>query len=831
MSTTINFGIDLGTTNSLIAKSSGGNVEIFKNPAGHKETLPSVVGFRKERVLVGDKAREYIEKDAANVFSSFKRKMGTSENFFVPALGDFRTPIQLSSMVLAELKNFVYTGESLGSAIITIPASFDTMQSNATKEAGYKAGFSEVVLLQEPIAACLAFVNKNGEKIEDGNRLVYDLGGGTFDVALVSIKNGEMQVIDHEGNNYLGGVDVDNLIIEKFIIPEIEKKGKFANLKQELKSASGKHNKLYYELLYKAEEAKIMLSNTNTTDIEFEIDDDEDETLDLVISFTREQFNELIKPMVAETISFSRAILDRNKISAENVNEVMLVGGSTYIPLVRQMLQQELSIVVNTSVDPTTAVVVGAAYYAGTKPRVVQATASVQSPVIMAAEQSLQVKTAYQRSSNETMEYFSALIQGDLSDVFYRITREDGGFDSGIRPAKSRIEEVLYLLPNSFNQFRLSFFNGAQVQLPVNVPLIEIMQGKFTVYGQPLPNDICLEVDDVINKTTYLEVLFEKNAILPIKKTIVKTLSRTIVKSSNDQLLINVLEGSRYATAQSNLPIGVIGISGKDINIDLIKGSDIDLTIEITESRDIKINAYVNISGQEFSEVFTPTSRNINLERLKEEVEYLQRVANKDLAKLINNEDYESGRKLQDAITNLDAIQDRLNYLASDDVTDEKFQLEDQKRKIATIIDGAGKDNRVREIRERYFERKEIAAYFVGQLQNEHFKKRFTQITQDENEVLNGSESAIKRKIDELDHLNWDMRKRDLSYLSGVFMYYSMRPDADYRDPSRAAQLKQRGESAIERKSADELLNILYALYDMLIDKGEDEPLKGTGLG
>jgi len=176
MSSTINFGIDLGTTNSLIAKYSNGIMEVFKNPVGHRETLPSVVGFRKERILVGEKAKEYIEKDPANVFAGFKRKMGTSESFFVPNLGDFRTPVQLSSMVLKELKNFVYTGETPQSIVITIPASFDTIQSNATKQAGYDAGFKEVILLQEPIAASLAFVNKGAEKITDGQWLVYDLG-------------------------------------------------------------------------------------------------------------------------------------------------------------------------------------------------------------------------------------------------------------------------------------------------------------------------------------------------------------------------------------------------------------------------------------------------------------------------------------------------------------------------------------------------------------------------------------------------------------------------------------------------------------------------------
>src|SRR5215210_6307615 len=127
----INFGIDLGTTNSLIGKFEGGTVHVFKNPIGHKETLPSVVAFRGDRTLVGDKAKEYISKDAGNVFGGFKRKMGSSENFFVPSTTAFITPIQLSALVLKELKNFVHTGEGIGPAVITIPASFDTIQSNA----------------------------------------------------------------------------------------------------------------------------------------------------------------------------------------------------------------------------------------------------------------------------------------------------------------------------------------------------------------------------------------------------------------------------------------------------------------------------------------------------------------------------------------------------------------------------------------------------------------------------------------------------------------------------------------------------------------------------
>ena len=830
MSSTINFGIDLGTTNSLIAKCSNGVVEVFKNPIGHRETLPSVVGFRKERILVGEKAKEYVEKDAANVFASFKRKMGTSENFFVPNLGDFKSPIQLSSMVLNELKNFIYTGEVPQSVVITIPASFDTVQSNATKQAGYDAGFKEVILLQEPIAASLAFVNKGAEKITDGQWLVYDLGGGTFDVALVKVEFGEMKVIDHEGNNYLGGLDFDNLIIEQLIVPEIEKLGSFADILNNLKSSSGKYNKLYYELLYKAEEAKIILSSSNAAEIEFEIEDDNGKSIDALITIKKEDFNAIIQPKVLETIAFTKTIIERNQLKAGDVKETILIGGSTYIPLVRSLLQKELGVDVNASVDPTTAVAIGAAYYAGTKSSNYEVASNLNvvndEP---AAETLIEIKTAYQKNTNEREEYFSAIISGEITGLQYRIMREDGGFDSGLKPVTKRIEEVLNLLPDTLNVFHLKVYN-AQNTAAVKVAPIQIVQGKFSIYGQPLPNDICLEVDDVYNNTTHLELIFEKNAILPIKKTITKTISRTIVKGSDDQLLINVLEGSRFATAQSNLSIGVIAINGKDLETDLIKGSDVDLSIEITESRDIKITAYINVTDQEYAHVFSPTSRTVNTHRLLEEVDYLLRIANRNIDALVEAEDYESSGKMQDAIEKLEAIKRRLKQIKEDDVTDEKYQLDEQKRRLAQVVDASGKDNRVRELKEDYFAWKSSTEYYLEQIKNEVLNRKFQQIIAAENDFLNGSEASIKRKTEELRSLTWEIRKKDLEYVTGIFLYYAFKEDAAYKDPKRVKQLKERGDAALERKSVEELLNIVYQMYELLIDKQLDEPLKGTGL-
>jgi molecular chaperone DnaK len=265
----INYGIDLGTTNSLIARFNRGAVEVFKNPNGFKETLPSIVGFRNDRILVGDQAKTYAERDPKSVASRFKRKMGTTETIKIKAINASKSPVELSAFVLKELKSFIHTGETPEAVVITIPASFDTVQSNATKEAGFQAGFKQVILLQEPIAASLAFANKEkADDLKNSQWIVYDLGGGTFDVALIRIVEGELKVIDHEGDNYLGGGDFDAVLVENIIVPELSKLGRFTDLMANLKSDTGKYNRLWAVLLSKAEDAKIELSTRQSAEID-----------------------------------------------------------------------------------------------------------------------------------------------------------------------------------------------------------------------------------------------------------------------------------------------------------------------------------------------------------------------------------------------------------------------------------------------------------------------------------------------------------------------------------------------------------------------------------
>ncbi|GAA4342125.1 Hsp70 family protein [Flaviaesturariibacter amylovorans] len=839
----INFGIDLGTTNSLIARFEGGSVQVFKNPRAHRETLPSVVAFRGDRTLVGDKAQELIAKDPANVIGSFKRKMGTDESYFVPATVSFVTPIELSAAVLKELKSFVHTGEAVERAVITIPASFDTIQSNATKKAGYAAGFTEVVLLQEPIAAALAYFNESKRELpESGNWLVYDLGGGTFDVALVSIVNGELRVVDHEGNNFLGGIDFDHLLIEELIVPELVRLTGNAAIGEELRNRDGALEKLFYILLYKAEAAKKELSTADSTEIEFNIPGQEEE---VVLTLRRADLERLLHDRIAGTTDLIAAILKRNALAPAQVERIILVGGSTYIPYVRRLVAERTGITPAFDADPTTAIAVGAAYYAGSRLAAAgSATATAPDVATPSAEapegaKARRIKSVFPTVSSEEEELFMAMPEeGDFSGLSYRITRNDGGFDSGLRPVGTRISEFLPLQKGAPNSFTLTFTDASGNTVPVAHGPIEIMQGKFNVAGQPLPNDICLEVDDIENNRTKLQVLFERNALLPLKKTIYKEITRTIPKGSPEVLVINVLEGTRHSRPHSNLVIGVIEIKGADLKSDLVKGSDVEIRVEMNESRDLSISAFLAMSEQEFKNVFSTSEKQVSLARLHEDLHALLREMKLELRDERERDDESAWTsELRQCIRDAERLQARLQKLSEKDLTDAKWEISEERRRISVRYDALGSEQRLANLQEEYLGHKhfiEEQLPFVD-LDQDKLLAEFDRITQDERHFLRAQSPAILRaKIEALDSLRRKLLSNTKHWITRIFLQLSNLPPDAYTKPAAAKALIRQGEEALEREHFEGLRSAAIQLSH-LVHGASDEldavKIKGTGIG
>lgn len=813
MENVINFGIDLGTTNSAIAKFIKGEIKVFKNPNGWKDTLPSVVGFRKDKILVGEQAKTYLEKDPKNVLFAFKRKMGTTESFKIKSINESKTPIELSAFILKELKTFLSPDEKIESTVITIPASFDIIQSNATKEAGFQAGFKQVVLLQEPIAASLAYANMKKEKeLEDGQWLVYDLGGGTFDVALIRIKDGEMKVIDHEGDNFLGGLDFDKLIVEKIIIPKMNDKFSFENLETSLKSASGKLNTKYYSLLRKAEDAKILLSAKTSAEIIVDgIEDDDDEEIDVEFTITRSEFNEILKEYVDNTIEMIKKILTRNSLKSNDVLFTLMVGGSTYIPYVRQRVEEVLQIPINCEIDPTTAVTIGAAYYAATKAKDYSETDKTK------ITNRISIKAAFQKVSKEKEELFSAKVTGDLTGLTYRIKREDGGYDSGIKKLTERINEDLPLVNDVYNFFKLYIYDSQNNLVETDLDMIGINSG-YGISGQPLPEDVCLEVDDVdLKGETKLDLAFQKNSILPLKKTFNKVLNKTVIKGSTDDVIrVKVLEGPQTSLPEANKVIGYLELTGKNISRDVHKGSDIEITLQVSESRDLSIAVYLNMANQEFKETFIPKSRHTTVNLVQLESEKLLDKLDIEMGEAEANEDFETVKELNKLKPQIEKLNVDALSLTDDDVTDSKYQIEDKKRKLAQEIDNATKDKRISAARIEYMEIKNKCENMVNENGNDFENKHFKDITSQEHIFLSSSNPIrIQEKKEELNELYLNILWRMPDFLISIFKELSHETQS-MNDLTQAKSLVDAGRFAVESENWERLTEINYSLINLL---------------
>lgn len=806
---TINFAIDLGTTNSLVAKYDNGKIKIFNNPLGLKQTLPSCIAFRGNRIVIGDKALDYLEKDAENVCMLFKRKMGTQDTYFVPALDKEMQPIELSSLVLKELKNFLPDDDTVNSVVITIPAAFDTIQSNATKKAGYLAGFKEVVLLQEPIAACLAFANTSNTEVKEKEHwIVYDFGGGTFDVALVEVDERELKVVDHQGDNYLGGADFDSLIVQHLIVPFIEEKTGQSDLWKSLKSKSSTHKGLYFELLKKAEEAKKELSNFEETEIELDISINDVDLYDHLI-VKREVFENLILSNVENTVTIIKDIIKENQLLNSDIKRVILIGGTTYIPLIKKSISNAIGVEVNSSIDPTSAVVEGAAYYAGSKPSELKEEEIVEEEQTQ-EELTIDYKFFYEQNTRDAEELITAKFSGADIDN-YRIIRKDGGYDSGVKSLKNNsFSEFVPLLEGRLNQFKVQLLNTSLEVLKVIDP-ISINHGSYSVNGQPLPNDICIEIDDMDASATRLERIFANGSILPLKKKIYKTASKTILKKSKSNLAINVIEGKSNGLPSSGLSIGYIEIFGEDLEDDLIKGTDIEIELEISESRELKINVFLQSCDQEFENVFSESERSISVNKINTEINTILGDVEAVIKTANSNENFEYSNKLESIRVGLIEIQIEASLIHDDDISDTKFQLDDKKRKLIQDFDDLTRNEIVAKEIEEYNDTKADLEYHLNQNENERFKTKYQRIIQNEKEVINSLDRyLIRSKIKELEELfNAIIQSSDENFIS---YYLGLKLYDNFTNKRKAEKLFEQGDKALEQQDYKVIRHVVYGL-------------------
>ena len=346
-------GIDLGTTNSCVAVLEGGEPKVIANAEGNR-TTPSVVAFKGDEELVGEVAKRQAVTNVKNTISSIKRKMGTSEK--VEAGGKKWTPEEISAKILGKLKKDAesYLGEKVTKAVITVPAYFNDAERQATKNAGKIAGLEVERIINEPTAAALAYGLDKQDKLQ--TILVYDLGGGTFDVSILELGDGVFEVKATSGNNRLGGDDFDARVTD-YLVNEFKKEhgidlSKDTMAMQRIKDA--------------AEKAKKDLSSMTTTQISLPFIAQNDEgPVHIDMTLTKAKFEDLCRDLFDSTLEPVRKALKDANMTAKDIDKVILVGGSSRIPYIQELVKKELGQEPNKSVNPDEVVAMGAAIQGG----------------------------------------------------------------------------------------------------------------------------------------------------------------------------------------------------------------------------------------------------------------------------------------------------------------------------------------------------------------------------------------------------------------------------------------------------------------------------------
>lgn len=593
-------GIDLGTTNSCLAiPDNDHGFEIIDNTADRMSVTPSAVLINgKGRMLIGQRA--YNSQKVEDLAIQFKRQMGLSKMIPFASAKIEKMPEELSSEILKQLRSDAETrlNRPIENVVITVPAAFKTLQSEATNKAGKLAGFKNIILLQEPIAAAVAYGAKPDSK--DKHWMVFDYGGGTLDVAIISTLDNRLTVENSEGDNYFGGSDIDRILFREVVLKKLKAEGYHVDELFDESTSSGKS--LARKIQLDCERCKIELSNKDTAILEiFDIDDDEGEPIEFECEITRAELESLITDTIERSIVIAKKALAGADVKAEQLDKILLVGGSTFIPLVRQRLAEEFGVPLDSSLNPMTVVAAGAAIYASTS------VIDVEEEVELTSASNAIINLTYDPiSSEETVNVIGKV--ANISDVSIAKVKIDCAINkdfSGVCWTSGWMElldqytgifDVDVLLQKGIlNHFRVSACDSTGTEIVIENPYFDIKHNETVLKMSAPPATMSIGVQIRDPKTGY-DVLYhviKKNSPLPAQDDRTFKLSRDIDPMHDDCITIRIWEGENTQNPEANFPAGAITVQSSAMDRMIPKGTEIELTIVADENRNIRVSGYI----------------------------------------------------------------------------------------------------------------------------------------------------------------------------------------------------------------------------------------------
>ena len=819
---TIDFGIDLGTTNSSIAVLEKSGPRIIRNNDNQQFT-PSTVWVDKNAALrVGMSAKERVFSDPENGAAEFKLMMGKDYTKRMARLDRSFRPEELSAEVLKSLKDDVKreTGEDLSAAVITVPAAFDQPESEATRRAAQLAGITLSPLLQEPVAAALAY----GFQHEHKNVfwLVYDIGGGTFDAAVIHVRDGIIQVVNHGGDNDLGGKLIDWAVVDQLFLPELQKN---FNL-QDFRRGNKKWQSAFAKLKLQAEKAKIALSKDVSYEIngEFICVNDSGEPVQLDISVARSELERLLTPLVAKSVNICRKVLEEQHLGAADISKVILVGGPTVTPYIRQVLpdaKHGLGIPIDFSMDPLTVVAQGAALFAGAQKLARPATPS------RLGEFSLNLE--YKPVGNDTEPLVGGRVKGQeqesLAGYAIRFINSEARppWDSGRLPLSSEGTFIanLWAEPGLQNVFQVELYDTSGTRRQISPSQFAYTVG-LVITDPPLTHDIGIAMAD--NK---VDVLFKKGTPLPAK---VRTDHRTAAPlrkgDHSSEITIPFVEGNNSAHADLNRKIGHIKINARNVVRDLPVGAEVEIRLEIDSSRLLKGTVYIPVLDQEFplrlEGIIKPQPSwqglKAEFEEQKERLRAAKELADNDAAATVKPD--------LERIENEDAVGEVSRLLAAGDDPEAtrtcEVRMLDLKATLQRIDDAIATPKLIVEAKQEIEWTQKVVMNGTDE-----DRKSFGLLRPELEAAIHGDIETLQRKVDEMFRLRLRVITRSPEYWIG-YRDYLLERQGQMHDETQAKLWFSHADRAINGGDVDSLKTACSQLWSLL---PKEQQKRGYGGG
>lgn len=588
-------GIDLGTTNSAITSFDGKNTRVWKSPE-QNDVTPSVIYIAKRGGrFYGKKAYDNAPLNPENTAQLFKRLMGSSTKIKVADIE--MTPEECSAEILRTL--FGYLPEDVRNdkktgTVITVPAAFNQMQKNATKEAAFSAGINKVALIQEPVAAIMSVAKQQNI---NGLFVVYDFGGGTFDVSIAERAGNKINLLTNDGIAFCGGRDFDKLLLDNIVVPWL--KNNF-NLPEGFR-INEKYAKLIRMATWATEQAKIELSAKETASVQLDesvirCSDESGNEIYLDVPLSREQYNNLIFPKIDETIEKTREVISNVSLKPEDINYVVFVGGPTQYKPLRDRVSQQLGIAPSTDVNPMTAVSEGAAIYAESVDfEIAKGGQKADKGIIKVQSFGLEFRYNARTSSDKAK---IAVVFKNADKLNFVFKSQNTGWTSGKLTLSSGSIVTVDLTEMGENSFSVQCFdeNGTEVKLPESN--ITIAKTLINIGKIPCAHSVGVELEDPVTGKPILDYLIKKDDLLPKSGTVKYKTTKRISAGSNDSISFKLWEGEIADPVEYNRFIGEISISGNSFEYGIIPvGSEIVCDYTFSDSGNIETKVTVPSVG------------------------------------------------------------------------------------------------------------------------------------------------------------------------------------------------------------------------------------------